>query len=160
MATVRNSDATGRLQILSEFRHQLRMFLQFSEEAAAEFDLQPQQHQLLLHIAGTPDGVDATIGYAASRLGVRHNAAVGLSKRCEHAGLLTRRHTEPDKRKVILDLTAKGRKILEALSENHARELYELEPQLIKNLLIVSSSVRRGIRPRSKKEVNDKLSLR
>lgn len=120
--------------MLAEFRHRLRLFLHFSEEAAAKHNLQPQQHQLLLQIAGAPEGVSATIGYAADRLGLRHNSAVELSKRCEQAGLLTRKHVDPDGRCVILELTRKGEDMLQALSLDHARELNELAPQLVRTL--------------------------
>jgi hypothetical protein len=44
------------LAILAEFRFELRRFLHFSECAALEAGLQPQQHQLLLQIAGAPRG--------------------------------------------------------------------------------------------------------
>lgn len=123
-----------RLQVLAEFRHQLRLFLHFSEEAAAKLSLQPQQHQLLLQIAGAPEGVQATVGYAADRLGLRHNSVVELSKRCEDTGLIRRAHEGPDRRCVLLELTAKGRQTLEALSIDHARELNELAPRLVKTL--------------------------
>jgi hypothetical protein len=74
-------EPAARLQIIAEFRHQLRPFLHFSETAAQNRGLQPQQHQLLLQIAGDPDKVAATIGYAAERLGLRHNTVVELSNR-------------------------------------------------------------------------------
>jgi len=130
------------LQLLAGFRHHLRQFLQFSEEAAARFGLQPQQHQLLLQIAGAPTGTHTTIAYAAERLGLRHNSTVELSKRCEEADLLTRTHPDrtipgSDRRTVILALTPKGRQILEALSIDHARELNELGPQLLHTLAAI-----------------------
>ncbi len=131
---VRASASAHRVRVLAEFRHQLRLFLQFSEEAALKVDLQPQQHQLLLQIAGAPDGVPTTIGYAAERLGLRHNSVVELSKRCEDAGLIDRRHEDPDRRCVVLQVTRMGREVLEALSIAHARELNELVPQLMRTL--------------------------
>ncbi|MGD0443250.1 MAG: MarR family transcriptional regulator [Edaphobacter sp.] len=128
------SPLRNRLQILAEFRHQLRVFLQFSEAAATRSGLQPQQHQLLLQIAGAPEGVAATIGYAAERLGLRHNTAVELSNRCEEAGLITRIQDGTDRRCVVLELTRKGKKVLDALSTDHAHELNELAPQLVRTL--------------------------
>ena len=80
----------AQLKTLAEFRHRLRLFLQFSENAAQKLGLQPQQHQLLLQIAGAPDGTATTVGYVAERLGLRHNTAVELSNRCEEAGLIKR----------------------------------------------------------------------
>ena len=43
------------LRTLAEFRFELRRFLHFSECAALEAGLQPQQHQLLLQVAGAPE---------------------------------------------------------------------------------------------------------
>jgi len=126
--------SADRLQILAEFRHQLRLFLQFSETAAQKRGLQPQQHQLLLQIAGAPDKMAATIGYAAERLGLCHNTVVELSNRCEAAGLIARRQVGSDHRCVLLELSPRGRKKLEALSIDHARELDEFAPMLIRTL--------------------------
>jgi DNA-binding MarR family transcriptional regulator len=126
--------AEDRVRLLAEFRYRLRMFLQFSEEAAHRSGLQPQQHQLLLQIAGAPQGAVATVGYAAERLGLRHNTAVELSNRCEEAGLITRRQDDRDRRCVHLELTPKGKETLDVLSMDHARELHELAPRLIQTL--------------------------
>jgi DNA-binding MarR family transcriptional regulator len=124
----------AKLPILAEFRHQLRLFLHFSETAAQKRGLQPQQHQLLLQIAGAPDKVAATIGYAAERLGLRHNTIVELSNRCEAAGLIARKQARSDRRCVLLELTPAGRKKLEALSIDHEAELNDLAPKLIRTL--------------------------
>jgi DNA-binding MarR family transcriptional regulator len=133
-----------RLQILAEFRHQLRRFLHFSEDAAQRVGLQPQQHQLLLQIAGAPDGVPATIGYAAQQLGLRHNTVVGLCDRCETGGLVLRVPAEGDRRRVLMQLTARGRELLEDLSIAHARELNELAPELIRTLTRLKSLNRKA----------------
>src|SRR5271170_3237277 len=123
-----------RMQTLAEFRYALRQFLHFSEDRVAEAGLLPQQHQLLLHVAGAPDGVETTVSYAAERLGLRHNSVVELSKRCEEAGLIHRRQDTSDRRRVVLQLTAKGQRVLRALSVDHERELSELVPTLIEAL--------------------------
>ncbi len=85
----------------------------------------------MLQIAGVPDGVDTTISYVAERLGLRHNSVVELSKRCAEAGLVERLQNNPDHRYVVLRLTPAGHRALEALSEAHAKELYELAPRLV-----------------------------
>jgi DNA-binding MarR family transcriptional regulator len=120
-----------RLRNLAEFRYELRRFLHFSESRAAEAGLHPQQHQLLLQLAGAPDGVETTVSYAAERLGLRHHTVVELSKRCEEAGLIHRDQDVNDRRCIQLRVTAKGHRVLRILSEDHARELYELAPRLI-----------------------------
>jgi DNA-binding MarR family transcriptional regulator len=131
------------MRTLAEFRYALRQFLQFSEQCSAARGLHPQQHQLLLHIAGAPDGVETTISYAAERLGLRHHSVVELSKRCEDAGLIQRRHETTDRRCVVLQVTAKGQRLLRLLSEDHERELSELGPTLIRTLSSIRSCERR-----------------
>jgi DNA-binding MarR family transcriptional regulator len=142
----RVTTSSARLQVLAEFRHQLRLFLQFSETAAQEAGLHPQQHQLLLQIAGARVKEDVTIGYLAERLGLRHNTLVELSDRCEQAGLAKRRQAGADRRRVLLEVTPKGRQMLEALSIDHARELNERAPQLVRAL-----SALKTVRGRAKK---------
>jgi DNA-binding MarR family transcriptional regulator len=137
---IKGASSKARLQVLAEFRHQLRLFLHFSEAAVAKFDLQPQQHQLLLQIAGRPEGVAPTVGYVAERLGLRHNSVVELSMRCEEAGLILRTQDGNDRRCVLLELTPKGLRTLEALSLDHARELNELAPQLIRTLTAIKAA--------------------
>jgi len=135
--------ARRRLQTLAEFRYTLRQFLYFSEGAAARAGLHPQHHQLLLQISGAPDGVAATVSYAAERLGLRHNSVVELSKRCEVQGLIHRTHNMRDQRCVLLQVTPKGDQLLQSLSEDHAQELYELAPRLIEALTRIRSANRR-----------------
>jgi DNA-binding MarR family transcriptional regulator len=130
----------AQLRTLAEFRHRLRLFLQFSENAAQKLGLQPQQHQLLLQIAGAPDGTATTVGYAAERLGLRHNTVVELSSRCEESGLVKRKAADDDRRCVLLQLTPKGKRLLDSLSIDHARELNELAPQLIRTLAELGAS--------------------
>jgi DNA-binding MarR family transcriptional regulator len=118
------------LRTLAEFRYELRRFLLFSESAAQEAGMHPQQHQLLLQVAGAPEGTAVTIAYAAERLGLRHNSTVELVDRSAREGLLTRRTDPDDKRRAILHITQKGRQVLERLSDEHACELNELAPRL------------------------------
>jgi len=135
MTTARETAVTlAQLKTLAEFRHRLRLFLQFSENAAQKLGLQPQQHQLLLQIAGAPDGTATTVGYAAERLGLRHNTAVELCNRCQEAGLIKRKPGGADRRYVLLALTHKGKRLLQSLAIDHAQELDQLAPQLIRTL--------------------------
>ena len=118
------------LKTLAEFRYQLRLFLHFSETAALEAGLHPKQHQLLLQVAGAPEGAEITIAYAAERLGIKHNSTVELVDRSEREGLLTRTTDPRDGRRAILRLTRKGRQVLASLSDQHAKELSEIAPRL------------------------------
>ncbi|MDR5726018.1 MAG: MarR family transcriptional regulator [Terriglobia bacterium] len=121
-------------QALAEFRRQLRKFLLASENAAFEAGLQPQQHQLLLAVAGAPAGRSPSIAYAADTLGLKHNSAVELVDRCEGEGLLERAEDSEDRRRVCLRITPRGRKLLDRLSHVHLLELNSQGPQLIESL--------------------------
>ena len=130
------------LSTLAEFRFELRRFLQFSECAAIEAGLHPQQHQLLLQIAGAAEGTPVTIAYAAARLGLKHNSTVELVDRSEREDLIERTADKDDRRRAILRLTRKGRQVLHKLTGDHARELNEMAPRLVKTLQRVQSHAR------------------
>jgi DNA-binding MarR family transcriptional regulator len=115
---------------LADFRHALRCFLEFSENAAAAEGLTPQQHQALLVIRGTPGSI-ANIGRLAERLRVKHNTAVELAQRLEAAGLVTREPSIEDKRSIVLSLTSLGSAKLETLTRIHRRELSQLSPDIL-----------------------------
>ena len=119
------------LRPLADFRYELRSFLCFSEQAALGAGLHPQQHQLLLQVAGAPDDATVTIAYAAVRLGLKHNSAVELVDRSEREGLLEREVDPQDKRRILLHITRKGEDILNHLTNEHARELNIMAPRLI-----------------------------
>ena len=122
------------LRRLAEFRFQLRQFLLYSERAATHAGVQPQQHQLLLQIAGKPDSALATIAYAADRLGLQHHSVVELVDRSVREQLLARGEDPEDARRVILAVTRKGRRVLDELSADHACELREMGPRLVRAL--------------------------
>ena len=93
------------LAALAEFCFELRSFLHFSECAAQEAGLHPEQHQLLLQLAAAPKGVGVTIAYAAERLGLKHNSAVELVDRAESEGAVARTEDAADKRRAVLQVT-------------------------------------------------------
>jgi DNA-binding MarR family transcriptional regulator len=132
------------MESLAEFRYELRKFLHFSEEAASAAGLQPQQHQLLLQVAGARAGTTVTIAYAAKRLRLRHNSVVELVNRSVLEGLLVRAQDAGDLRRVLLQITPKGKKVLRALSIDHARELTVLAPKLASDLQRISALQSKG----------------
>ena len=148
---MQNKSANSHLlQVLAEFRYQLRGFLQFSQQAANRVGLHPQQHQLLLQVAGAPVGVPVSIAYAAARLGLHHNSAVELVNRSVKAALLLRTPDPRDGRRVVLEITAKGKGILKRLSQSHARELRELGPPLVRSLQRIQKAEPARIRRRTR----------
>ena len=111
---------------LSEFRYQIRRFERFSEKAAQEHGITPLQYLLLLHVKGYPERPWATIGELAERLQAQHNGVVALVTRCEAAGLVERRTSQADGRRVEVHLLAPGEAILRQLADLHRRELNSL----------------------------------
>jgi len=140
----KTSDSLLLLRTLAGFRFELRQFLHFSELAAIGAGLQPQQHQLLLQVAGAPEGVAVTIAFAAERLSLRHHSVVELVNRSEREGLLVRTVDLGDRRRSILRVTPKGERILDQLVDEHARELKEHAPRLAKALKRIEKYERDG----------------
>ncbi len=115
---------------LAALRHALRRFLHFSQDAARQSGLTPQQHQALLAIKGFPGRDYVSITELAERLQLRHHSAVGLVDRLARARLLRRTPSVADRRKVELRLTARGEKVIEQLSAIHLQELRKFGSEL------------------------------
>ena len=116
-------------EMLASFRHALRRFLSFSEEAARVVGLTPQQHQALLAIKGFRGGI-LTIGDLAEALQIKHHSAVGLVDRLVDQGLAARVQAAEDRRQVRVTLTAHGLDLLAELTSAHRRELRRVGPEL------------------------------
>ena len=110
-------------EALAEFRYQIRKFLTFSQEAAREAGIDPQQHQLLLAIRGLPEEVKPSIRTLAERLQIRHHSAVELIDRSVAHRLVQRQRDGTDRRQVTIHLTPKGDRLLSELSIHHRDEL-------------------------------------
>jgi DNA-binding MarR family transcriptional regulator len=119
---------------LAEFRYALRKFLGFSEAAATEHGVSPQQYQALLAIEGFPQRNWVTLGELAEQMRIAHHSAVGLVDRMEYLGLVKRTPSPEDRRKVQVTLTRKGRRLLEKLYLVHRAELRSFGPLLISSL--------------------------
>lgn len=117
---------------LLTLRTGLRRFLRWSEQQSEAAGLTPAQHQLLLAIRGHSDPRGPTIGEVADYLLLRHHSAVGLIDRADAAGLVERVRDPDDHRLVRLQLTAPGKKRLDALSAQHFEELERLARNLPK----------------------------
>lgn len=111
------------LQDLAWFRYDLRRFLRFSERAARGCGVTPQQHQLMLGVAGFCRDGEATISQLAEFLQERNNSVVGLVARAAAAGLVERRSGTKDRRQVVVTLTERGRAILSELAQLHYDEV-------------------------------------
>jgi DNA-binding MarR family transcriptional regulator len=139
------SDLTlDEYRALAEFRYQIRRFLQFSAEAAREYGIEPQQHQLLLAVKGLPEGVRPTIRELAERLQIQHHSAVELVDRLAGHGAVRREHDGPDRREALIRLTRRGEALLRGLSIAHHAELETAGPVLAKALKIAIRRNRRA----------------
>lgn len=121
------SENAELLRDLARFRYNLRKFLRFSEEAARAEGITPQQHQLMLGVAGFGESGHATISELAEFLQERNNSVVGLVERAAQSGLVRRENAAADRRQVIVSLTAKGRSILLHLSRLHYEEVQRVQ---------------------------------
>ena len=119
---------------LAAVRYRIRRFLMFSESAARDAGIEPQQHQLLLAIRGLPPDHVADVTTVAERLQIRHHSAVGLVRRAVTAGLVARTPDAADARRVTLRLTRRGDVRLERLSRMHRGELVAAGEELIRAL--------------------------
>lgn len=114
---------------LATFRRELRLFLRFSEGAAAEAGLTPHQYQALLAIRAAP-GNAMLVGEVAEELLVRANSASELVGRLEALGLAERHATDGDRRQVRVGLTPAALSALDRLAAMHRIELERLQPIL------------------------------
>ena len=115
---------------LAAFRHALRRFLRFSEQAAAAVGLTTQHYQAMLVLRACPEGRRVTIAELAADLLIKHNSAVELVDRLVHEGLAARHASLADRRKVELCLTPRGREVLAKLAATHRAELRRVGPVL------------------------------
>ena len=113
-------------EALSEFRFQIRRFERFSEDIVQTFGITPLQYLLLLHIKGYPGREFATVGELAQRLQAKPHGVVALVTRAEERGLVERRQSEVDKRRVEIHLLPEGEQVLTRLAELHRTELLSL----------------------------------
>ena len=130
-------------QQLAELRYQIRRFLHFSEEAAREHGLEPQQHQMLLAIKGLPAGSKPNVRTLSSRLFLRHNTTVELVNRLAQRGLVVRQTCAEDRREVLVELTPAASDLLQQLAALHWQELQTEGPALAHALesILASSHV-------------------
>jgi DNA-binding MarR family transcriptional regulator len=117
-------------ELLANFRYQLRQFMRFSEQAAQNVGLTPQQHQALLAVIGYPGRDRITIGELAERLQIKHHSAVGLADRLIAQGFMVREESQDDRRQVYVRLTPTGLEMIERLSSAHRQELAQISGEL------------------------------
>ncbi|OYW29675.1 MAG: transcriptional regulator [Caulobacter sp. 12-67-6] len=108
---------------LGEFRRAIRQFLAFSEQGARDHGLTAQQHQALLAIKAHAGPGPISIGDLAESLLIKNHSAVELVARLVERDLVTRRDSDADRRRVVLDLRPRGAEILEGISRRNLGRL-------------------------------------
>jgi len=125
---------TPDFKAMAELRYQIRRFLRFSENAAREAGIEPQQHKLLLAVRGLPGGLKPTIGVLAERMQLQHHSTVELIDRLVDRGFISRLRATDDRRQVFVKLTHDGEEFLKTLSLHHLQELQSTGPKFVKIL--------------------------
>ena len=138
----------AEFRALAEFRHQIRIFLNGSEEAARDAGLEPQQYVLMLALRGLPAGRQPSIREMAERLQLRHHSVVELVDRLEKRLILRRERSRDDRRQVLLHLTPRGERILTRLAKQRISELRTAAPALVRALTAVIRSTQASKRNR------------
>ncbi|HVS51964.1 MAG TPA: MarR family transcriptional regulator [Opitutaceae bacterium] len=130
MPASRRQLTPAHYETLAAFRHALRRFLHFSQEAATRAGIPPQQHQALLALKGFSPAGRLSVGALAERLHLRHHSTVGLVDRLARRGWVRRSPAREDRRRVEVQLTARGEALIARLSAAHLAELRTLGPEL------------------------------
>jgi DNA-binding MarR family transcriptional regulator len=118
-------------EILADFRYQIRRFVRFSEEVTRQHGVTPLQYLLLLQIRGFPDRDWASVGELAERLQAKHHGVVALISRCEKLGLVERRQSTEDRRRIEIHLKKTGAMVLDKLARLHRAELLSLQGRFV-----------------------------
>ncbi|MGE5217366.1 MAG: MarR family winged helix-turn-helix transcriptional regulator [Chloroflexota bacterium] len=121
-------------QAMAELRYQIRRFLRFSENAARQAGIEPQQHQLLMAIKGLPAGTIPNIRILAERMQLQHHSTVELIDHLAERGFLCRLRATDDRRQVLVKLTQEGEQFLEKLTLHHLQEWQSAGPMFVKLL--------------------------
>jgi len=115
---------------LARFRHILRAFVAFSEDAARDAGVAPAQYQLLVMIRGWNGEGDPSISDLAERLVLRHHSVVELVQRARSAGLVETAGDPEDGRRQRVRLTPEGEHKLTVLGRLHRDELRRFRADL------------------------------
>lgn len=117
----------AEIEVLAEFRYQLRRFERFSELLTRKHGVTQLQYLLLLQIKGFPQRDWVTIAELAERLQAHHHGVVSLLTRCEKLGLVKRSTGRDDRRTVEVRLTPRGDELVTLLAGLHRNELLSVQ---------------------------------
>ena len=117
-------------ETLAAFRYALRQFLHFSGAAAQSAGITAQQHQALLAVKGFP-GRDQRHGGRVGGTIAASSPQRGWAGGPVGGGETGRsRASAEDRRRVLIQLTRRGEKILEKLACLHRQQLKQIGPEI------------------------------
>jgi len=126
-------------QSLALFRYGLRKFLRFSKGTlATKAKLTPEQYEALLALKAFSGRSGLLVGELSERLQVKHHTAVSLTEKLARRKLVTRKRSLTDRRKVHVQLTAAGTRLLARLAAVHRSRLRSLAPELLAALRAIA----------------------
>jgi DNA-binding MarR family transcriptional regulator len=148
---VRRKISASTYQALAAFRYHIKEYLAFSDKAARAAGLEPKHYELLLAAKGLPEEDMATVGTIASLLHLRHHSTVELIDRAEGRGLVRRQRISNGRSYVLIEITAKGERLLAKAVAMRLRELRAAGPLLATTLASLTKPTSSKPRPASRK---------
>src|SRR5262249_21881519 len=127
---------------LADLRYQIRRFLRVRETAARRAGGAPQQYLVLLQLRGLDGEAPVASGALAERLHLHHHSAVELVDRLVAGGLVTRKKA-PRGRRVFVEVTPRGDRVLRTLARHSLDELQKTGPELVRTVTRLMRSARR-----------------
>lgn len=129
------SSTAGDYRVVSLWRMALREFIHFSNRDMKRLGITLLQYQVLLEIKSCEgEDDDMTVGLLAGHLHMRHNSVVVLINQLVRRGHVRRVPSPHDRRSMLLQLTAKGRRTLDTLVHGHRKVIDAFLPDLRKAL--------------------------
>lgn len=133
---MRNKNSEGE-KTLVEFWSCVQHFLDVRRQAGLRAGLSSAQYEMLLAVRGFREPGEPYITAVAKQLVIRQRVAARVVKRLMGQGLLHARPSAADRRTHILQLTAKGKRLLDRLASNSMGGLEIEGPVLAKSLVRV-----------------------
>lgn len=112
-------------------RYIIRRTFRIFDEVARNAEIEPLQHQALIQIigGGVTEG-PLPVSRIAERLDVTSAFASRLVQELEAKGLVIRRPSDVDRRVILVEATAKGRRCLSTVSDGVRRHVSYFQSQL------------------------------
>lgn len=118
----------GYVQAIAHARFVIRRVMKILDEQAREYGLEPLQHQVLLQVYGSEDGM--AVSKIGDKLEIVPAFASRLIRQLEALGLVWRAPHESDKRVVMVRATADGVERLRAIDAAVYRKIRIFQTEL------------------------------